>query len=147
MCDHCGCREFPPIAELTAEHEEILDLAWSVAEAERTGDTLPPGHLDALDRLLGAHVVKEETGLYPLLTAEGDLSADLLTSLEEEHREIAAALASASFGRKEYFALAAHIETEETELFPFAMFGFGDEQWESMVSAHRLAETGSQGIR
>jgi hypothetical protein len=24
MRDHCGCRAFPPIAELTAEHEDIL---------------------------------------------------------------------------------------------------------------------------
>ena len=35
MCDHCGCRAFAPIAELTADHEDILRRAWALAEATR----------------------------------------------------------------------------------------------------------------
>lgn len=35
MCDHCGRRAFGPIAELSAEHETILLLAWPIAEATR----------------------------------------------------------------------------------------------------------------
>lgn len=140
MCDHCGCREYPPIAELTGEHEEILDLAWVVAEAVRGGRPIPAQELESLRRMLDVHVIKEETGLYPLLIGEGDLAEDLLVQLEEEHREIGAELAAGRFGRREYFALAAHIETEESELFPCAMFGFDDERWDEMVSAHRAAE-------
>lgn len=37
MCDHCGCRAYPPIAELTAEHEAILALAEPLAVATRHG--------------------------------------------------------------------------------------------------------------
>ena len=33
MCDHCGCREYAPIAELTAEHVTILGLAEALAAA------------------------------------------------------------------------------------------------------------------
>ena len=73
MCDHCGCRAFPPIAELTAEHEEILERGWSVAEAERAGRTPPAGEVYELVGLLDVHVRKEETGLYPELVARGDL--------------------------------------------------------------------------
>lgn len=64
MCDHCGCRSFAPIAELTADHVRILDLAWTVAEAD-----LPDGEsLDALRRqlvgLLDLHAMKEEMELF-----------------------------------------------------------------------------------
>lgn len=34
MCDHCGCRAYPPIAELTAEHVEILRLAEPLARQQ-----------------------------------------------------------------------------------------------------------------
>ena len=27
MCDHCSCRQFPAIAELSEEHEAILGVA------------------------------------------------------------------------------------------------------------------------
>ena len=30
MCDHCGRGQFPAIAELSAEHEEILRVAWAL---------------------------------------------------------------------------------------------------------------------
>lgn len=141
MCDHCGCRSFPAIAELTGEHEEILDLAWTVSEAVRAGQPAPVVELATLRRLLDSHVIKEETGLYPLLIGEGDLTNELLGQLEEEHREIGEVFDVGGFSRKEYFALAAHIETEESELFPCAMFAFDDERWEAMLSAHREAET------
>jgi hemerythrin-like domain-containing protein len=139
MCDHCGCRAFPPIAELTAEHEKILQRAWAVVEAERAGRTPPASEVDALVRLLDVHVRKEETGLYPELIARGDLSADQLAELEEEHRELHRALTAANFDRRAYYALAAHIEVEEMELFPAAMFGFDDEEWDAMDGAHRAA--------
>ncbi len=139
MCDHCGCRAFPPIAELTAEHEEILERGWSVAEAERAGRTPPAGEVDELVGLLDVHVRKEETGLYPELIARGDLTAEQLAELEEEHRELHRALTTASFDRRAYYALAAHIEVEEMELFPAAMFAFDDDEWDAMDGAHRAA--------
>jgi hemerythrin-like domain-containing protein len=137
MCDHCGCRAFPPIAELTAEHEEILTRGWAVAEAERAGRIPSASEVDELVRLLAAHVRKEETGLYPELVARGALSADQLAELELEHRDLHDALTAVRFDRRAFYALAAHIEVEETELFPAAMFGFDDEEWDAVDGAHR----------
>ncbi|HEX4905772.1 MAG TPA: hypothetical protein VFU93_09995 [Acidimicrobiales bacterium] len=30
MCDHCRCRDFPPIAELSAEMLGVDDEAWTL---------------------------------------------------------------------------------------------------------------------
>lgn len=139
MCDHCGCRSYPPIAELTSEHEEILARAWALAEGHRSGRPLPPGAVDDLVTFLDVHVAKEETGLYPQLIAGGGLSNEEHARLEEEHREIRDALTGPVFDRRAFFALAAHIEVEEMELFPAAMFGFDDEGWDAMDAAHRAA--------
>lgn len=139
MCDHCGCREFPPIAELTAEHVEILDRAWALAETTRAGQPLPPAEVAVLSRLIATHALKEETGLYPELIERGGLAADQLAELEREHREILEALAEPHFDRRTYYELAAHIEVEEMELFSSAMLRFDEEEWDAMDEAHRAA--------
>jgi hemerythrin-like domain-containing protein len=139
VCDHCGCRAFPPIAELTAEHEEILARGWALAEAERAGRTPPAAEVEALARLLDVHVRKEETGLYPELLVRGGLSAEQLADLEQEHRDLHDTFTAARFDRRAFYALAAHIEVEEMELFPAAMLGFDDEEWDAVNGAHRAA--------
>lgn len=140
MCDHCGCRAFPPIAELTADHETILLLAWSLAEAPRVGqhpdDTVRRDLLTLLDR----HVAKEETGLYPALIATGAVSANEVNDLEAEHRDLRGSLTEGVFDRRDFYALAAHIEDEEMELFPAAMLGFDDDEWDATSDAHRAVE-------
>jgi hypothetical protein len=67
MCDHCGCREFPPIGELADEHEVILARAWVVAEAMRVDEPPAPADVEALLTLLDLHIAKEELGLYRVL--------------------------------------------------------------------------------
>lgn len=136
MCDHCGCRAFPAIAELTADHETILSLAWLLAEAVRRGDTTDPTVRDELLAILDAHVVKEETGLYPLLLTAGELSVETSGTLEDEHRTLRAALTGGAFDRRDYYALAAHTEQEEMELFPAAMFAFDDDEWDELRVIH-----------
>lgn len=135
MCDHCGCRSFEPIAELTADHERILELAWSVAEGGDHGEAA----LRELTALLDVHALKEELGLYPLLIGTGDLEVDHCRALEQEHRDVHDELDHEGFGRREYFALAAHIEEEELELFSAARFAFDDEEWDDMAAAHHAA--------
>ena len=141
MCDHCSCRSFGAISELSLEHDDLLVLAWEVAEATRQG-AAPKG--DARDRLLALlqrHVVKEETGLYPRLRAAGSLDDETSDALEGEHRELDLLLTGGGrFDRLAYLALAAHIEQEEMELFPGAMFAFEDEDWDSLDAAHRAAD-------
>lgn len=148
MCDHCGCHEFPAIAELAAEHETILSLGWQLAATTRQ-DVADDSVRDELLRQLDIHVTKEETGLYPLLLAVGDLSVDASKALEHEHRTIREALTVGTFDRRDYFALAAHIEAEELELFPIAMFAFDDDIWEQLQVAHHDAAdaVSSVGVR
>lgn len=127
MCDHCGCREYEPIAELSSEHESILALAWELAESG--GVARARGVQDELVALLDGHVAKEETWLYPELVATGDLSVTSSSALEDEHRSLRSTLLSGAFDRRDFYALAAHIEDEELELFPAAMFAFDDDEW------------------
>lgn len=138
MCDHCGCRAFPPIAELTAEHEEILRVAWDIAEHHRLHGATDPQARDALLAMLEVHVEAEESALYPLLVAGGDLDPDRSVALEVEHADLKAALIAGTFDRRTYYELAAHIEQEEMELFPAAMFGFDDEAWELLAATPRF---------
>ena len=142
MCDHCGCRDFPPIAELSADHETILELAWTLAEEPRAGRIPDPGVKTQLLELLDRHVAKEETGLYPVLLGVGGVSADEVTRLEAEHTDLHQQLSGEIFTRLDFYALAAHIETEETELFPFAMLRFDEKEWDVTSDVHRAVDAG-----
>jgi hemerythrin-like domain-containing protein len=139
MCDHCGCRAFPSIAELTAEHETILALAWELTESASENSPAGP----ALLALLTVHAAKEERGLYPMLRAAGRLADEDSDTLEAEHRDTAAVVATGSLDRANYYALAAHVEQEEMELFPAAMLAFDEETWVELGEAHRKAVAGS----
>ena len=145
MCDHCHCRDIAPIAELTAEHEEILRVAWELAEHVRRTGATSPGLRDELLRMLAIHVEAEEAALYPLLVTTGGLDPDRSAALEREHDDLEAALVHGTFDRRTYYELAAHIEEEEMDLFPQAMFGFDDEAWELLAATPRFvtAEVGS----
>lgn len=140
MCDHCGCRSFAPIAELTGEHVEILDRAWALAEATGSDRPRPGDDVAGLLSLLDVHVAKEETGLYPELLDVGGLSQEHRGQLEQEHRELRAALVDGNFDRRDYYALAAHIEVEEMELFSAAMLNFDERDWHEMEHAHHAAD-------
>lgn len=129
MCDHCGCREYQPIAQLTVDHEEILRLAWDLAESDDAHSSAAEALRDELVARLDAHVEAEETWLYPALRSSGDLTVASSEALESDHRSLRARVLSGSFERRDFYALAAHIEEEEFELFPSAMFGFEDDVW------------------
>lgn len=140
MCDHCGCREYQPIAELSMEHEQILEVAWALSEQHRTTGNGHGALRDRLAAMLSVHVDAEETALYPLLVDCGDLPADQRATLEDEHAQLGVALRDGAFDRVTYFELAAHIEEEELELFPLAMFGFDDDDWEVLAATARFLD-------
>lgn len=118
----------------------MLERAWAIAERTRAGDPPPPADFESLSALLDLHIAKEETGLYPQLLDAREVSAVLIEELEDEHREMRRRLAARAFDRRDYYELAAHIETEEEELFPTTPFGFDDVDWDAMAHAHREAE-------
>lgn len=141
MCDHCGCREYAPIAELTAEHETILELAAALADATRHGHaaeaTLPRRLLDLLER----HGAKEEAGLYPLLIDEAGKAGDEFDDLEREHREFAQAIEKGRFTHLALYALQRHIEEEEEVLFSGALFHFDGDTWDVLDAIHDRVNT------
>jgi len=140
VCDHCGCRNFAPIAELTAEHVEILALAWQLTEAHQEGRSAPEGVAKELYALLEVHDAKEEVGLYPILSALGGLDDDVRAQLEAEHAELFEVLDHGVFDRKVYYSLESHIELEEHELFSGAMLRYDEAEWEEMSLAHHAVE-------
>jgi hemerythrin-like domain-containing protein len=140
MCDHCGCRKVGPTAELTREHEELLVLAWQVGEADDPLDADGRQALAAFAELHRRHSEKEELGLFPLVLEAGDCTPEQIATLQAEHVALTHRLESGQFDRADYYALAAHIEAEETEVFPMAMFGFDNTMWADMERAHRLVD-------
>lgn len=143
MCDYCGCRDLPPIGELMDEHDRILELAWKVVEHSTPDDETWRAAREELSAFLLRHATKEEIALYPLLTASGDLTDDDREMLEEEHRNLLSRVDGGGFDRQGLNELAAHIQEEELELFPGAMYAFTDGDWDEMNKArhdvlHRL---------
>lgn len=137
MCDHCGCRAYPPIAELTAEHEQILALAAPLAAATHHHHHIDGAARERLVALLHAHVAKEEGGLYPLLIDEMGEPPDAFDHLEVEHRELFDAIGDDTFDHLALYALQRHIEEEEEVLFSAALFHFDGDTWDDLEAAHR----------
>ena len=120
------------------EHEAILRVAWALSEHVRLAGTTDAALRDELLRMLEIHVEAEETALYPLLVGTGDLAPEQSAVLEGEHEALKGALLGGTFDRRTYYELAAHIEEEEMELFPAAMFAFDDEAWERLAASPRF---------
>lgn len=137
MCDHCGCRAYPPIAELTAEHEAILALAGPLAQATRRHRPIDTAGRDRLVALLRRHVAKEETGLYPLLIAQTGDEPDAFDHLDAEHAELFEVIEAGAFNHLALYALQRHIEEEEEVLFSSALFNFDGNTWDDLDAAHR----------
>jgi hemerythrin-like domain-containing protein len=145
VCNHCSCRDFPAVAELSREHDEILALAAPLAEATRHGATVDPEAVRRLLDLLALHAAKEEAGLYPLLIAEMGGAADAFDHLEEEHREVLTAIGAGTFDHLALYALQRHIEEEEEVLFSGALFHFDGSTWDDLDRAHAAVASAARG--
>lgn len=66
MCNYCGCRDFPLIAQLTVEHENIANAAGRLRRA------ITHGNADPVVRSARAHA---ERGA--LVAADAELAAAL----------------------------------------------------------------------
>ncbi len=64
MCDYCGCRLIPPIADLSEEHDRLLDLAYRLRRLAEDG--MRDQAMELLEgeftTLLDHHTDKEEQG-------------------------------------------------------------------------------------
>ncbi|MEH0970773.1 hemerythrin domain-containing protein [Micromonospora sp. CPCC 205546] len=141
MCNYCGCREFPLIGRLSAEHEAIANAAGRLRDAVRAGGADAPAALDALLALLGPHTATEEEGLFVELREEGSL-ADAVEKLCAEHEDIHGVLGAVDRTTPDWPAVLAalerlhrHIDNEEHGLFPAAVIALPIPAWDRITPA------------
>lgn len=145
MCEHCGCRQVPPIAELMDEHTALLDEAYEVRKTLAEGD--PVAAMDLLTTLVGhldQHIHREETGIFPALRETGEFVQEV-DELEGEHRDFDAALAALDDVHAPDFAhrvtrllhsLDLHVERENLGVFPVSIVALGARGWDTVARAH-----------
>jgi hemerythrin-like domain-containing protein len=153
MCDYCGCRSEPPIAELGQEHAEIL---WHISQLEAVihkRDIVESKRLfQHLLEHLRPHVEKENSGLFAQLRAEGELIEEVDT-LEGEHHGIWTFVAELPDGHDEWFAactsfiatMQEHIHIEEYDLFPAAFQTLSNTGWIAVRAVHEHPHTDGVG--
>jgi hemerythrin-like domain-containing protein len=145
MCNYCGCRSIEPIAELTAEHEQVLNLRGDIRRAVRGGDfEQAVGLVRELRELLLVHDAVEELAVYPAMRRFEEFT-DKVGTLFDEHDEmddvmdgiVAAADAGDDPAGMEWQrlladldVLAEHIDHEEHGMFPAAAVSLDPEDWE-----------------
>ena len=139
MCHYCGCREFPLIGQLSAEHEEIAAAAARLRSAMVHGDGDPRVLLADLLAMLIPHTVREEHGLFAEIRAEGSLAA-AVDDLSAEHDELYALLGAIDTtvtNRPAVLAaldqLRLHIDNEEYGLFPASAIALPIEMWDRLT--------------
>lgn len=145
MCEHCGCRQVPPIGELMEEHGALREQAHRVRRLLSEGDRGSAlVELAELVGRLGRHVGREEAGIFTALREQGEF-ADEVTQLEGEHLDLDAEIAAldtaapdfeARVGRL-FAALDEHIEREDLGIFPVSVVTLGASGWERVERAHR----------
>jgi hypothetical protein len=142
MCDYCDCRSHAPIAELSADHERLLDDLAALRRAAAAGDD--GGARAALGRLrplLEAHAAREEQGVFHELVA-ADAGAGYVEAFRAEHDRLHTLVAAAGSPRwREATAelcelLADHIAREERDLFPAAHQLLQPSQWDAVDAVH-----------
>ncbi len=144
MCEHCGCREVEPIAELMDEHLRLMELAGDVRRNLSAGDRRTAvAHLAVLAGYLDRHVHREEVGVFTALRDEGEFVEEV-DLLEKEHRtfdEQVGALDPESEDFEDRVArllqeLDDHVERENLGIFPVSVVTLGVTGWETVNRAH-----------
>ena len=154
MCNYCGCRDIEPIAQLTAEHERILNLSGEIRRAVAGGaDVVAAELLLRLQEVLAVHDAVEELSLYPAMARLLEFS-DMVGTLFDEHDEFDRVVHSALTATDrtgpstaDWAAvlaalemLAQHVDHEEHGVFPAAAVSLDPADWEH-ADAVRVQQT------
>jgi hemerythrin-like domain-containing protein len=107
MCDYCDCRLVPAIADLTADHERLLDLTTQ------------------LRALLARHTRREEEGIFSALRDVG--AGEYVDRFDRDHAVVESLLDE----------LEGHIAVEESDLFPAARQLLGPAEWDEVERTHQ----------
>jgi hemerythrin-like domain-containing protein len=146
MCEHCGCREIEPIAELMDEHYALLDEAHEARRAMSAGDRATAlKHLGSLVQHLDRHVRREEDGIFAALRAQDEFLEEV-DQLEKEHRSFDEAISDLDPDGPEFERLVSdllrdldeHVERENLGIFPVSVVTLGERGW-TMVEDARVA--------
>lgn len=146
MCDYCGCRTQPSIAQLGEEHDRIESVAGHLRAAHARGDRHGAATIaSALLALLDPHIAREEGALFPELAVAG--ASHHVRRLEAEHEQLDLALRPIADGvasASEWAALPRaidelrrHIWTEEFDLFPAALQLLDPPAWQRIEDGCR----------
>lgn len=152
MCEYCGCRQIPPLAELMDEHFALLDIGAVLDLALRHGEHARVTEtLTLLAGRLASHVSREEEGVFAALRAGGDFVEEI-DDLEREHVDFAADLDEliALDPRDPELAgrvaammahLSEHIDRENLGIFPVSVVTLGKSGWDTVAAAHAAHPT------
>ena len=138
MCSYCGCEAEPVIEELMADHADISDLAYRIIGAVERGDTGNAERMlaDVADRF-ARHSEAEEAGLFAQLRAAGEATEEV-ERLVGDHRRFRPALRQPGLAtrpaelRALLLELTVHAETEDDDLFPFAIQVLPAARWDTL---------------
>ncbi|OBH23616.1 hemerythrin HHE cation-binding protein [Mycobacterium sp. E342] len=141
MCEYCGCQAVAAIAELTREHDELVNLIGCARRAQAAGDVAGLAAVGRrMTRVLAPHTRVEEQGLFVALAAQ---FPDHVAALTAEHRHIEAVLAECAHGAptdptwparllEALRVLRDHILAEQDGVFPAALANLDPEDWDAI---------------
>ena len=144
MCDYCGCRGVPAIADLMAEHAALVDQAGHVREALRSEDLAAAmSGLTSLVRGWTGHVRREEDGIFAALRSTGSTPRRSTRSRASTGTSRRRSLGSTSALRSSGGAftrllddLDVHVQREELGIFPVSVVTLGAAGWAVIDEAH-----------
>ncbi len=152
VCDYCGCQALDAIAELTAEHDAVVELGGQARRALDRGDLdRAADRARAIATVLRPHTVVEEEALFPAMAAEFPGHVDLLVA---DHRRIEEVLAESAAGTpsdatwpdrlaKTLTDLREHILREQDGVFPAALVSLDSDQWDALAAARARVPSGA----
>lgn len=147
MCEHCGCRQIEPIAELMDEHLDLLNLGGEIQRQLAAGNRAAAWALLAeFAHDLSHHVDREERGVFQALKDQGDFAAAVV-DLEAEHVDFDESLSELGLDDADLAervadlvaALTLHIDRENLGIFPVATVTLGARGWDTVAAAHERA--------
>ncbi len=142
MCDHCGCRVLTPVARLMDEHDRLRALGDRIRRLLASGDESAARAVFAdLLIVLGPHVAREETALFPMLRRDPELT-DHVRLLEGEHAglyddvddldDLVATPAWRAGVLAVLHDLDEHMYKEDFGLFPAALASLSGDDWDAV---------------
>lgn len=152
MCEYCGCQALDAIAQLTAEHDVVVNLGGEARRALQAGDLdTAAARARAIALALAPHTAVEEGALFPAMTAE---FGEHVRGLVDEHRRIEAILAESAHGTPsdpgwpERLAavlevLREHIIKEQDGLFPAALAALDPSDWNRLDDVRAQVGSGT----